>query len=169
MSDLITKVDLKKICRRQKSGKNFPGVKEFWQIKIFICEQALKCFRMGITIFKIFIWGIISSDIQSEITFQTKFLTYNIQQYTSPNERFEYSYPLNGLQEGSHFLPTMLHRCRWTKILSLKLQIFSYPSVLANVLGAILLSTHNIYFGWEIRKLISLYTLLTWVFSFSTY
>ena len=28
-----------------------------------------KCIRMGITIFKIFIWGGILSDIQSEITF----------------------------------------------------------------------------------------------------
>ena len=28
-----------------------------------------KCIRMGITIFKIFIWGGISSDIRSEITF----------------------------------------------------------------------------------------------------
>ena len=28
-----------------------------------------KCIRMGITIFKIFIWKGISSDIQSEITF----------------------------------------------------------------------------------------------------
>ena len=37
---------------------------------------------MGITIFKIFIWGGISSDIRSEITF-----------YGSAY--FEYSYPLN--------------------------------------------------------------------------
>ena len=28
-----------------------------------------KCIRMGITIFKIFIWGGITSDIRSEITF----------------------------------------------------------------------------------------------------
>ena len=28
-----------------------------------------KCIRVGITIFKIFIWGGISSDIQLEITF----------------------------------------------------------------------------------------------------
>ena len=41
------------------------------------------------------------------------------------------------------------------------MQIFSYPSVLTYVLGAqknhiietVLLSTHNICFGWEIRKL----------------
>ena len=39
--------------------------------------------------------------------------------------------------------------------------IFSYPSVLTYVLGAqknrliemVLLNTHHIYFGWEIRKL----------------
>ena len=45
--------------------------------------------------------------------------------------------------------------------MSLKLYIFSYPSVLTYVLGAqknhliemVLLSGHNICFGWEIRKL----------------
>ena len=39
--------------------------------------------------------------------------------------------------------------------------MFSYPSVLSYVLGAqknrlietVLLSTHNIWFGWELRKL----------------
>ena len=47
------------------------------------------------------------------------------------------------------------HRFRQTKILSVKLSIFSYPSVLTYVLGAqknhlietVLLSTHNIGFG----------------------
>ena len=47
------------------------------------------------------------------------------------------------------------HRFRETKFLGLKLQIFSYPSVLTYVLGVqknrlietVLLSTHNIYFG----------------------
>ena len=47
--------------------------------------------------------------------------------------------------------------------------IFSYPSVLTYVLGAqknrlietVLLSTHNICFGWEIRKLNFCYALLT--------
>ena len=47
--------------------------------------------------------------------------------------------------------------------------IFSYPSVLTYVLGAqknrlietVLLSTYNICFGGEIRKLIFWYTLLT--------
>ena len=47
--------------------------------------------------------------------------------------------------------------------------IFSYPSVLTYVLGAqknclietVILSAHNICFGWEIRKLKFRYTLLT--------
>ena len=47
------------------------------------------------------------------------------------------------------------HRFRETKIFSVKMQIFSYPSVLTYVLGAhknrlietVLLSTHNICFG----------------------
>ena len=46
------------------------------------------------------------------------------------------------------------------KILSVKLKIFSYPSILTFVLGAqknrlierVLLSTHNICFGQQIRK-----------------
>ena len=46
-----------------------------------------KCIRMGITIFKIFIWGGISSDICSEITFYGSI-------WASPNENFEYSYTL---------------------------------------------------------------------------
>ena len=53
------------------------------------------------------------------------------------------------------------------KIVRIKLQIFSYPSVLTYVSGAqknrlietVLLSTHNICFGWEIRFF--LYTILT--------
>ena len=55
---------------------------------------------MGITIFKIFIWGGILSDIRlisSEIhllgTVKLNFPSY-IRQYISPNENFEYSYPL---------------------------------------------------------------------------
>ena len=48
-----------------------------------------------------------------------------------------------------------MHRFRKTKFLSVKLLIFSYPSVLTLVLGAqknrlietVLLSTHNICFG----------------------
>ena len=46
--------------------------------------------------------------------------------------------------------------------MSVKLWIFSYPLILTFVLGAqknhlietVLLSTHNICFGWEIRKII---------------
>ena len=57
-----------------------------------------KCIRIGITIFKIFIWGGISSYIRLEITFygytrvspKTKFLT------VYPTENFEYGYPLSG-------------------------------------------------------------------------
>ena len=52
------------------------------------------------------------------------------------------------------------HRFRLRKNFSIKLLIFTYPSVLTYVLGAkkiclfetVLLSTHNICFGWEIRK-----------------
>ena len=55
------------------------------------------------------------------------------------------------------------------EFLSVILSIFSYPSVLTYVLGVqknrlietVLLSTHNICFGLEIRKLNFWYTLLT--------
>ena len=51
------------------------------------------------------------------------------------------------------------HRFRKTKFLIIELSIFSYPSVLTNVLGAqknclietFFLSSHNICFGGEIR------------------
>ena len=53
-----------------------------------------------------------------------------------------------------------------TKFLSVKLEIFSCPSVLTYVLGAhknclietVLLSTHNVCFGFEIRNLVFCYT-----------
>ena len=53
--------------------------------------------------------------------------------------------------------------------LKLLIHVFSYPLFLAYVLGAqknllietVLLSTHNICFGWEIRKLIFSYALLS--------
>ena len=52
---------------------------------------------MGITIFKIFICGGIStyicSEVTSHVTVKLNFQPY-IQRYTSPNENFEYSYPL---------------------------------------------------------------------------
>ena len=59
---------------------------------------------MGITILKIFIWGGILSDIRTEIMFycspgvavKLNFRPYN-RRYTSPNENFEYSYPLSSL------------------------------------------------------------------------
>ena len=60
-----------------------------------------KCIRIGITIFKIFIWGGISSHIRSEIMFygSARAEMYNaisdpyIRPYTCPNENFEYGYP----------------------------------------------------------------------------
>ena len=53
--------------------------------------------------------------------------------------------------------------------MSVKLQIFSYPSIYTCVLGAqknrlietVLLSTHNICFGWEIKKKDFQYVLLS--------
>ena len=48
-----------------------------------------KSIRMGIAIFKIFIWGGTSSDIRSEITFPIVYPTINLR-----NENFEYSYIL---------------------------------------------------------------------------
>ena len=60
-----------------------------------------KCVIMGITIFKIFIFGGISSDIWSEIMFygsarvaiKLNIRPY-IRRYISLNENFKYSYPL---------------------------------------------------------------------------
>ena len=51
---------------------------DFMRLVTLIFEMRLKkCIRMGITIFKILIWGGILFDIRSEITFgnQTKFPT----------------------------------------------------------------------------------------------
>ena len=50
----------------------------------------------------------------------------------------------------------------------LKLHLFPYPSILTCVLGAqknrlietVLLSTHNIWFGWEIRKFLNTHSYL---------
>ena len=65
------------------------------------CETKLqKCIRMGIITFKTLIWGGISSDIRSEITFygsacffalKLNFQPY-IRPFTSSSENFEYSY-----------------------------------------------------------------------------
>ena len=60
---------------------------------------------------------------------------------------------MSRLGDSKHFL--RVHRFRLTTSLSVKLQTFSYPSVLTYVLGAqknclietVLLSTHNICFG----------------------
>ena len=52
-------------------------------------RKLQKCIRLGITIFKIFIRGGKPLDIRSEIRFPNVYPTRN-----SPNEKFEYSYPL---------------------------------------------------------------------------
>ena len=44
----------------------------------------------GITVFKIFIWAGIASNIRTEILW---FQNVYIRRYTSPNENFEYGYP----------------------------------------------------------------------------
>ena len=59
----------------------------------YLVIDVSKYIRMGITIFKFFIWGGISLDIRSEIIFtatrrKTKFPTVYL-----TNENFEYSYP----------------------------------------------------------------------------
>ena len=64
--------------------------------------------------------------------------------------------------------PKLSHKFRLTKLLRVKVLIFSYPWILTYVLGAqknrlietVLLSTHDICLGWEIRKLIFCYTVL---------
>ena len=74
--------------------KNIVAV--FWRNNV---NSALEC--MGITIFKIYIWAGISSNIGSNITFtaplarssKSNFPTVYPRIYP-PNENFEYSYPL---------------------------------------------------------------------------
>ena len=61
----------------------------------------------------------------------------------------------------------LFHESLLGGLLMVKLWIYNYPSVLTYVLGAqrnclietVPLSTHNICFGWVIRKLIFNYTL----------
>ena len=62
------------------------------------------CIRMGITILKIIIWGGISSDMRSEVTFLAPLTCHPKLNFpsicltlTTQNENFEYSYPLNDL------------------------------------------------------------------------
>ena len=68
-------------------------------MRLAMLQFETKCIKMGITIFKIFIWGGILSDIRSETMFygsacaSLNFRPF-IRRYTSPNENFEYSYPL---------------------------------------------------------------------------
>ena len=75
---------------------------------------------MGITIFKIFIWGGISSDIRSKIMFYAsacaspKKLNWTLcmRQYTSLNENFEYSYsPIVCMKIAIIFLCINLNIC----------------------------------------------------------
>ena len=112
-----------------------------------------KCIRMGITIFKIFIWGDISSDIPSEIMYsrytvgnfvlrrrmsgavKQNFRPY-IRRYTSPNENFEYSYPPNAcfhnnISQCCHFCI-----CIW--------EVFSMHHLLWGVKG------RNEYSYWDV-------------------
>ena len=74
----------------------------FCVISCFWCVKVKKYIRIRISIFRIFIWGSISSDICSEIMFSgsADVLLYKkirpyIRRYTALNENFEYSYPLN--------------------------------------------------------------------------
>ena len=58
-------------------------------------RKLYMCIRMGITIFKIFFWGDISSNIRSEITlYGSSRASPYIRRYSSPNKKFEYSYSL---------------------------------------------------------------------------
>ena len=78
---------------------------------------------MGITIFKIFIWGGILSNIRSKnrvlrlrlrVVVKLNFQPY-IRPYISPNENFEYSYPLSGLSillHGVFYSQTLRHIIR---------------------------------------------------------
>ena len=73
------------------------------------------------------------------------------------------------LSMSTHAFNVHTQASRPTKIVDVKLYIFSYPSVKTNDLGAqknhlikrVLLSTHNICFCWEIRKLVIDYTPLS--------
>ena len=68
-----------------------------------------------------------------------------------------------------YLLHIQLHRSRCAKNFIIKFRLFSYPSVKTCVLVAqknhlietVLLGTHNICFGWEIRKVIFKCTLLS--------
>ena len=69
------------------------------------CLFEGKCYlsiRVGITIFKIIIWGGISSDIRLEVTFLAPLMCHRKTKFsficltiTTPNENSEYSYHLN--------------------------------------------------------------------------
>ena len=77
-----------------------------------------KCIRMGITMILIFISGGITSDIRSKIMFfplcSRVVVKLNsrpyIRRYTSPNENFKYSYPLNNQLSVLHNETRTKHR-----------------------------------------------------------
>ena len=62
-------------------------------------------------------------------------------------------------QRKKEIILTWLKSC-WPGRKVSKQTIYSFSWILTFVLGAVLLSTHNICFGWEIRKIIFKYTLL---------
>ena len=68
----------------------------------FFEGQCHLCIRMGIIILKIIIWGGISLDMRLEVTFLALLTCHKKLNFpsicltiTTPNENFEYSYPLN--------------------------------------------------------------------------
>ena len=74
-----------------------------WLARLQFGTKLQRCIRMGITIFKVFIWGGISLNIHSEInvlqlrscvTIKLNSQPYIWRYNTSPNENVEYSYPL---------------------------------------------------------------------------
>ena len=84
--------------RHLEMGRKSPLTCGFMQLVMLQFKRKLqKCMRMGITIFKNFIWVGMLSDIQSEITFcgSTHTVELNFRMYTSLHENFEYSNPLN--------------------------------------------------------------------------
>ena len=62
-----------------------------------------KYIRMGITIFKFVIWGGISSDIRSEMFYGDASFSTVYPTITSPNDKVEYSYPLNHQKVSTEF------------------------------------------------------------------
>ena len=66
----------------------------------------------------------------------------------------EFSEEVQFVLEGKFALNNVVHKSRYTNVMSIKLWIFSYPSILAYILGPqknclneTVLSAHNICFG----------------------